>query len=206
VDLIDEAKMSPAEVEAAARRLGVRLYRACVKDNVNVSEVFDYLATQVGSGVPRALRLIQPLFFYPPHSSLRSTSCEGATQAASAQLQQSGITRQTSQQRAQKRGGSLKLQRQKLLRETRTKKRKRRKNRNQRSPRPRHLLQDRLLNSQQPDLPPRPLLLQRLPVPPRVVLQLAAEDPWPRVLQGAENALLSVTLQLQRHLLRPMSQ
>ncbi len=47
VDLMSEAKMTPAEVEAAARRLGVRLYRACVKDNVNVSEVFDYLATQV---------------------------------------------------------------------------------------------------------------------------------------------------------------
>jgi Ras-related protein Rab-23 len=47
VDLLDEAKMTPAEVEAAARRLGVRLYRTCVKDNVNVSEVFDYLATQV---------------------------------------------------------------------------------------------------------------------------------------------------------------
>lgn len=46
VDLMSEAKMTPAEVEAAARRLGVRLYRACVKDNVNVSEVFDYLATQ----------------------------------------------------------------------------------------------------------------------------------------------------------------
>ena len=39
--------MTPAEVEAAARRLGLRLYRACVKDNVNVSEIFDYLATKV---------------------------------------------------------------------------------------------------------------------------------------------------------------
>lgn len=38
--------MTSGEAEAAARRLGLRLYRACVKDNVNVAEVFEYLAAQ----------------------------------------------------------------------------------------------------------------------------------------------------------------
>lgn len=44
VDLIDQAVASAEEVEAMARKLGLRLYRTCVKENVNVSEVFMYLA------------------------------------------------------------------------------------------------------------------------------------------------------------------
>lgn len=46
VDLLDEAVVTPQEVEALARRLGVRLYRTCVKENLNVSDVFEYLAAQ----------------------------------------------------------------------------------------------------------------------------------------------------------------
>ena len=46
MDLIDESAVTPAEVEALARRLNMRLYRTCVKDNLNVTEVFEYLAAQ----------------------------------------------------------------------------------------------------------------------------------------------------------------
>lgn len=46
IDLMHRAKMTTDEVEAAARRLGLRLYRACVKDNVNITEVFEYLTQE----------------------------------------------------------------------------------------------------------------------------------------------------------------
>ena len=44
VDLIDRAVASADEVEATARKMGLKLYRTCVKENINVSEVFQYLA------------------------------------------------------------------------------------------------------------------------------------------------------------------
>jgi Ras-related protein Rab-23 len=43
VDLIDQAVMTPAEVEAVAQRLGLTLYRMCVKENLNVNDVFMHL-------------------------------------------------------------------------------------------------------------------------------------------------------------------
>jgi len=43
-DLIDQAKMNSQEVEDLARRLNMKLYRTCVKDNVLVDDVFDYVA------------------------------------------------------------------------------------------------------------------------------------------------------------------
>lgn len=46
VDLIDEAVVTPVEVEDLARKLKLKLYRSCVKDNVNVTEIFEYLAAQ----------------------------------------------------------------------------------------------------------------------------------------------------------------
>lgn len=45
-DLIDKAVVTPAEVEAMARKLGVKLYRTSVKEDLNVKEVFEYLASQ----------------------------------------------------------------------------------------------------------------------------------------------------------------
>jgi len=45
-DLEASAKGTTEEVEALARRLGLQLFRTCVKDNVNVSQVFEYLAGQ----------------------------------------------------------------------------------------------------------------------------------------------------------------
>lgn len=44
VDLIDRAVASADEVEGMARKLGLKLYRTCVKENINVTEVFTYLA------------------------------------------------------------------------------------------------------------------------------------------------------------------
>lgn len=60
---MDQAVVSPEEVEALARKLGLRLYRTCVKENINVTEVFVYLAElhqkklaagQLGSQQPQA--------------------------------------------------------------------------------------------------------------------------------------------------------
>ena len=44
VDLIDQAVVTPQEVEALARTLKLKLYRTCVKDNLNVTDVFVYLS------------------------------------------------------------------------------------------------------------------------------------------------------------------
>ena len=43
VDLIDQAVVTPEEAEAMAKQLGLKFYRACVKENLNVSEVFSYV-------------------------------------------------------------------------------------------------------------------------------------------------------------------
>lgn len=44
VDLLEEATMTPDEAEAMARKVGLKFYRSCVKENMNVTEVFKYLA------------------------------------------------------------------------------------------------------------------------------------------------------------------
>lgn len=44
VDLVDQAVVTANEVEGIARKLGLKLYRTCVKENINVTEVFVYLA------------------------------------------------------------------------------------------------------------------------------------------------------------------
>mmetsp|Transcript_594 Transcript_594/g.1067 ORF Transcript_594/g.1067 Transcript_594/m.1067 type:complete len:249 (+) Transcript_594:160-906(+) len=44
VDLIEQAKMTPQEAEGMARKVGLKFYRSCVKENMNVTEVFKYLA------------------------------------------------------------------------------------------------------------------------------------------------------------------
>lgn len=43
VDLLDQAVMSKEEVEQTAKKLRLKLYRTCVKDDMNVSEVFTHL-------------------------------------------------------------------------------------------------------------------------------------------------------------------
>ena len=44
IDLLDKAQVNAGEVEDLSRRMGCKLYRTCVKDNVLVDDVFDYLA------------------------------------------------------------------------------------------------------------------------------------------------------------------
>lgn len=44
IDLIDQAVVEPNEAEALAKRLGLKFYRVCVKDNLNVDDVFEYLS------------------------------------------------------------------------------------------------------------------------------------------------------------------
>mmetsp|Transcript_24188 Transcript_24188/g.29327 ORF Transcript_24188/g.29327 Transcript_24188/m.29327 type:complete len:247 (-) Transcript_24188:393-1133(-) len=44
VDLLSEAQMTADEAEAMARKVGLKFYRACVKENMNVTEVFKCLA------------------------------------------------------------------------------------------------------------------------------------------------------------------
>lgn len=46
IDLIDQAVIAKEESEELAKRLRVRFYRASVKDDLNISEVFRYLAEQ----------------------------------------------------------------------------------------------------------------------------------------------------------------
>lgn len=46
VDLLDQAVMSKEEVEQVAKKLRLKLYRTCVKDDMNVSEVFMHLGQE----------------------------------------------------------------------------------------------------------------------------------------------------------------
>mmetsp|Transcript_968 Transcript_968/g.1484 ORF Transcript_968/g.1484 Transcript_968/m.1484 type:complete len:286 (-) Transcript_968:493-1350(-) len=108
IDLIDSAVMTTEEAENLARKLNLRFYRTCVKDNVNVSEVFDYLATsnwkrqQQGSttfssppskigkiGAPPNGSISTPIsstasISQPPPVSLSSTSTSAVLESAGA--------------------------------------------------------------------------------------------------------------------------
>lgn len=56
VDLMDDAAMEPREVEFIAKKLRLKLYRTCVKDDLNVSEVFQHLGAEfVSNGGEAAL-------------------------------------------------------------------------------------------------------------------------------------------------------
>lgn len=46
VDLMDDAVMEAREVEYIAKKLRLKLYRTCVKDDLNVSEVFQHLGAE----------------------------------------------------------------------------------------------------------------------------------------------------------------
>eukprot|EP00735_Rhodelphis_limneticus_P012277 TRINITY_DN54_c0_g1::TRINITY_DN54_c0_g1_i1::g.14762::m.14762 TRINITY_DN54_c0_g1::TRINITY_DN54_c0_g1_i1::g.14762 ORF type:complete len:271 (+),score=61.56,sp/Q9ULC3/RAB23_HUMAN/48.87/1e-75,Ras/PF00071.17/1.3e-48,Miro/PF08477.8/5.4e-15,Arf/PF00025.16/7.6e-07,MMR_HSR1/PF01926.18/0.00029,MobB/PF03205.9/0.027,MobB/PF03205.9/7.5e+02,MobB/PF03205.9/1.4e+03,Gtr1_RagA/PF04670.7/0.0064,Gtr1_RagA/PF04670.7/3.2e+03,PduV-EutP/PF10662.4/0.037,AAA_24/PF13479.1/0.066,AAA_24/PF13479.1/1.5e+03,FeoB_N/PF02421.13/3 len=45
-DLLDQAVVTTEESEGLARKLGLKFYRTCVKDNYNVTEVFEYLSEE----------------------------------------------------------------------------------------------------------------------------------------------------------------
>jgi len=56
VDLMDSAAMEAREVEYLAKKLRLKLYRTCVKDDLNVSEVFQHLGAEfVSQGGEAAL-------------------------------------------------------------------------------------------------------------------------------------------------------
>eukprot|EP00933_Yihiella_yeosuensis_P041700 TRINITY_DN36109_c0_g1_i1.p1 TRINITY_DN36109_c0_g1~~TRINITY_DN36109_c0_g1_i1.p1 ORF type:complete len:254 (+),score=66.51 TRINITY_DN36109_c0_g1_i1:117-878(+) len=56
VDMMDDACMEAREVEFIAKKLGLKLYRTCVKDDLNVSDVFTHLGSEfVRSGGEAAL-------------------------------------------------------------------------------------------------------------------------------------------------------
>jgi len=46
IDLVEDAKMRPDEAEALAKKLKLRFYRTSVKEDLNVKEVFSYLANR----------------------------------------------------------------------------------------------------------------------------------------------------------------
>ena len=46
VDKLEEAKMTPRQAEEMADMLKIKLYRSCVKENINVGEVFEYVAVK----------------------------------------------------------------------------------------------------------------------------------------------------------------
>jgi len=50
VDLMDSAVMESSEVESIANKLKLKLYRTCVKDDMNVSEVFGHLGKEFVQG------------------------------------------------------------------------------------------------------------------------------------------------------------
>lgn len=56
VDLMDDAKMEAKEVEYLAKTLKLKLYRTCVKNDLNVSEVFQHLGHEfIANGGEAAL-------------------------------------------------------------------------------------------------------------------------------------------------------
>jgi len=50
IDLMDKAVMETSEVEYMAKKLRLKLYRTCVKDDLNVSDVFQYLGGEFVKG------------------------------------------------------------------------------------------------------------------------------------------------------------
>mmetsp|Transcript_3167 Transcript_3167/g.11071 ORF Transcript_3167/g.11071 Transcript_3167/m.11071 type:complete len:249 (-) Transcript_3167:500-1246(-) len=59
VDLIDQAVVTPEEAENMARRLQLKFYRTCVKENLNVDAVFEYLAERGAGQTESAVDTIQ---------------------------------------------------------------------------------------------------------------------------------------------------
>ncbi len=56
-DLLDNATMTSDEVENVARKLNLKLFRTCVKENLNITQIFnelglEYLRRGGGTGYP----------------------------------------------------------------------------------------------------------------------------------------------------------
>jgi len=106
VDLLEKAQMTAQEVEDLARRMGIKLYRTCVKDNVLVDDVFDYLADSflrgggaAGVGV-EAVQSIGELTAQPrPAASSSPSASPVATTASSSSSSSSAAPTATSSPR-----------------------------------------------------------------------------------------------------------
>ena len=89
VDLIDDAVVTPDEAEDLARKLGTKFFRTSVKDNLNVTPVFEHLAElhdrMANSGMIERAEAAQPMPSRPPASAaFGAVGGGGASAAASA--------------------------------------------------------------------------------------------------------------------------
>jgi len=90
IDLLDKAAVEAGEVEDLARRMGIKLYRTCVKDNVLVDDVFDYLADSfLKQGGAEAMGVESVTDIGDVGAAAPAASPKAAPQAAPKQQQQS---------------------------------------------------------------------------------------------------------------------
>ncbi|KAF4042462.1 Ras family [Phytophthora infestans] len=81
IDLEDDAAMTRDEVEDMADYLNMRLYRACVQDNINVGEVFRYLCRRFlkrGDDGDEAVHAVTDITSLSQTSKSKSTSRHNA--------------------------------------------------------------------------------------------------------------------------------
>lgn len=76
IDLLDGATVTKEEAESLAKKLKVRLYRTSVKEDFNVSTVFEYLAKQYIDGMKEGDQFEeeQPQIAAPPMNGSRHSS------------------------------------------------------------------------------------------------------------------------------------
>jgi len=92
-DLIADAKMTTAEAEDLARRIGVKLYRTCVKSNLLVSEVFEYLAEEwLKSGGDKAADPSMPITGGSAEHKAAAAATNGDGKAADGSATSNGAT------------------------------------------------------------------------------------------------------------------
>eukprot|EP00800_Vazella_pourtalesii_P019897 TRINITY_DN6917_c0_g1_i2.p1 TRINITY_DN6917_c0_g1~~TRINITY_DN6917_c0_g1_i2.p1 ORF type:complete len:168 (-),score=22.38 TRINITY_DN6917_c0_g1_i2:189-692(-) len=61
IDLIDETVITTEEIEEVTNRLRVKIFRSSVKDNLNISEVFEYLVTTYLDGLHKTTQQQEPI-------------------------------------------------------------------------------------------------------------------------------------------------
>lgn len=108
IDLIDEAVVQPDEAETLAKKLRVKFYRTSVKENLNVSEVFQYLARKYLENLQNAITNEQPsksqnldMFKGQSGSSKASASSKNGKSSENRQDTSAIITLRPSKQRTQ---------------------------------------------------------------------------------------------------------
>ncbi|KAL5261894.1 hypothetical protein ACHWQZ_G007559 [Mnemiopsis leidyi] len=78
VDLIDEAKMSVEEVEEMAKKLKVKLFRASVKEDFNIEELFKYLVSSYLSKRDNTVQVTVPEHKRPVNLSKENNSSKSS--------------------------------------------------------------------------------------------------------------------------------